>query len=313
MYRNNLPQLNGRNFLTDAGLETWLIFKNGIDLREFASFETLRSEAGRQALTDYFTPFITLGEERDMGVILESPTWRASPEWGAKLGYSASDIVAINREAIDLLSAIREAANASVPVVLSGNIGPRGDGYVAGKIMTADEAESYHAVQIGALATSHADMVSAITMTNTNEAIGISRAAAKAGLPCVIGFTVETDGHLPDGKPLGDAIETVDAACTTAPVYYMVNCAHPDHFADKLRNNGAWLSRIHSVRANASRMSHAELDEAEELDEGDAKELARLYVELKHLLPNLNVVGGCCGTDHNHVEEMASAIALIPN
>ena len=309
MYRNNLPQLNGKTFLTDAGLETWLIFKNGTDLREFASFETVRSDAGRKALADYFLPFIALGEERDMGVVLESPTWRASPEWGARLGYSASDIVEINREAIELLSEMRAEAKASVPVVVSGNIGPRGDGYVAGEAMSATEAEAYHAVQVGAFATSKADMVSAITMTNPNEAIGISRAAAKAGLPCVIGFTVETDGGLPDGTPLGEAIETVDAACETPPVYYMVNCAHPDHFSDKLRDNTDWLSRIHSIRANASRMSHAELDEAEELDEGDARELAGLYVELKRLLPNLNVVGGCCGTDHRHVEEITAAIA----
>ncbi|NOD78483.1 MULTISPECIES: homocysteine S-methyltransferase family protein [unclassified Ruegeria] len=309
MFRNNLPQLNGQTFLTDAGLETWLIFKNGTELREFASFETVRSDAGRQALADYFKPFIALGEERDMGVILESPTWRASPEWGARLGYSASDIVEINREAIALLSDLRANANASVPVVVSGNIGPRGDGYVPGETMTMEEAEAYHAVQIGAFATSNADMVSAITMTNPNEAIGIARAAAKAGLPCVIGFTVETDGRLPDGTPLGEAIESVDAACDTPPVYYMVNCAHPDHFSDKLRGNDDWLSRIHSVRANASRLSHAELDEAEELDEGDARELAGLYVELKELLPNLNVVGGCCGTDHRHVQEITAAIA----
>ncbi len=309
MYRNDLPQLNGRTFLTDAGLETWLIFKHGTNLREFASFETVRSDAGRQALVAYFMPFIALGEERDMGVILESPTWRASPEWGARLGYSASDIVEINREAIELLTEMRDRAKVSVPVVVSGNIGPRGDGYVAGEVMTPEDAEAYHAVQVGAFATSKADMVSAITMTNPNEAIGISRAAAKAGLPCVIGFTVETDGRLPDGTALGEAIETVDAATVTPPVYYMVNCAHPDHFSDKLCGNTAWLSRIQSVRANASRMSHAELDEAEELDEGDARELAGLYVELKQLLPNLNVVGGCCGTDHRHVEEITAAIA----
>jgi S-methylmethionine-dependent homocysteine/selenocysteine methylase len=167
--------------------------------------------------------------------------------------------------------------------------------------MTAEEAEAYHAVQIASL--NGADTVTALTMTYADEAIGIVRAARKAGLPVVVSFTVETDGRLPSGQPLGEAIERTDRE---GPEYFMVNCAHPDHFADTL--DGEWASRIRGLRANASPKSHVELDEAETLDTGDPAELGALYARLRERLPQLELVGGCCGTDHRHIAAIAEAM-----
>jgi S-methylmethionine-dependent homocysteine/selenocysteine methylase len=304
-YRNNLPQLSGGVFLSDGGIETTLIFHEGLDLPYFAAFCLLKDAAGEAALRKYFRTYAELARRYGTGCILESATWRASPDWGAKLGYSLEALVEANRKAIALLQEIRrEYERDGTPVVISGCIGPGGDGYNPKAFMTETEAERYHAMQVNTFRDADADMVTAITMTYAAEAIGIARTARAAGMPVAISFTVETDGRLPGGRTLREAIEEVDAATGRAPVYYMINCAHPTHFADVLAAGEPWVSRIRGLRANASAKSHAELDEAKELDTGNPVELGRQYRELWSRLPNLNVFGGCCGTDHRHVEEI---------
>jgi homocysteine S-methyltransferase len=285
-------------------METVLVFHRGIDLPCFASFPLLDSDDGTGELRAYFEPYFTIAREHGVGLVLDTPTWRASPDWGERLGYDADRLAEANRKGVRLLQDLRQQ-HPDVPLTISGCIGPRGDGYVASELMTADEAERFHSAQVETLAAAGADTISALTMTYPAEAIGIVRAAQKVGLPSVVSFTVETDGHLPDGTALGDAIDQVDAETGGAPTYFMVNCAHPTHFAGVLE--GPWVQRLGGIRANASTMSHAELDEAEELDEGDPDELARDYLSLRSKLPNVRVVGGCCGTDHRHIAAIASA------
>jgi S-methylmethionine-dependent homocysteine/selenocysteine methylase len=300
-----LPQLTrDRLYITDGGLETTLIFHLGLDLPDFAAFELLRDDVGTEALRRYFEPYLAIARERGAGLVVDTATWRASRDWGERLGYSREELADANRRAVALTEALRASAP-DVPTVLNGVIGPRGDGYVVGEAMTSAEAESYHAEQIGTFAGTAAEMVSAITMTYVDEAVGIARAAQAAGLESAISFTVETDGRLPSGQPLGDAIEQVDAETGSAPAYFMVNCAHPTHFAAVL--DGDWRERIAGIRANASKMSHAELDAADELDEGDPNELAAQYLALRDRLPNVNVLGGCCGTDDRHIAAIAAA------
>jgi S-methylmethionine-dependent homocysteine/selenocysteine methylase len=302
-----LPQLSGdRPFITDGGLETTLIFHKGLELPDFASFDLLKDPAGVDALRRYYAPYLAIARERGTGIVLDTATWRASRDWGERLGYSPAELAEANRRAVELIREIAEA-EPDVPAVLNGVVGPRGDGYVVGEAMTADEAAEYHAEQIGTFAGAGVDMVSAITMTYVDEAIGIARAAEDAGVPSVISFTVETDGRLPSGQPLREAIEQVDAETGSAPAYFMINCAHPTHFAAVLDEGGAWRERIGGIRANASRMSHAELDEAEELDEGDPAELGIEHGALRAQLPGVCVLGGCCGTDARHVGEVAAA------
>jgi len=306
-YRSRLPQLDREVFLTDGGLETTLIFHDGIDLPLFAAVGLLGSDEGRAALRKYFDAYARLAVEHGVGIVLETATWRASPDWAAKLGYSLEELDRLNRAAIELLVDVREAyATDASPIVISGCIGPRGDGYVAGEQMSAEEAEAYHAVQIGTFAHTAADLVTAITMTYPDEALGIARAAAATGLPAVISFTVETDGRLPSGHSLDEAIAFLDEE-QSPPVYYMINCAHPTHFEQALDVGTPWTARIRGVRANASASSHAELDEAETLDDGDPDDLAARYVGLRERLPNLSVLGGCCGTDDRHVRAMSEA------
>jgi S-methylmethionine-dependent homocysteine/selenocysteine methylase len=300
-YRSHLPQLDGTLFLTDGGIETTLIFHRGLDLPLFAAFVLLADEDGREALRDYYTPYLELAAERGLGFVLESPTWRASPRWATEIGYGLEELDELNRKAIELMEELRKGHDSGAPVVISGCIGPQDDGYNPSTKLSADEAREYHSTQIGSFAGTAADMVTAVTMTYADEAVGIARAAQDAGLPAVISFTLETDGRLPSGQPLGEAIEQVDEETGSAPAYYMINCAHPTHFESVLDGDAPWAHRIRGLRANASTKSHAELDEAEELDEGDPDDLGPRYAALREKLPNLNVLGGCCGTDHRHV------------
>ncbi len=303
-----MPHLTDQMFLTDAGFETWLLFQKGFDMPHFAAFPLLHTADGRAAIRDYFAAFMEMARQNDTGFILDTNTWRANPDWGILLGYDRAALAAVNHEAVVFAQELRTDFGAGMNVLINGVVGPRGDGYDPSHIMSVQEAEEYHGFQISGFADSGADMVSALTMTNTPEALGIARAAAKAEIPCVISFTVETDGRLPTGQPLSDAIAEVDAKAPVKPAYYMINCAHPDHFRAVLLQGGDWVKRIHALRANASRMSHAELDECEELDDGNPQELGQLYQDLRHLMPRLNVFGGCCGTDHRHVANICQAV-----
>lgn len=307
-YRKALPQLDGGLYLTDGGIETTLIFHEGLHLPDFAAFHLLSIPEGEAVLRKYFRTYAEIARRFDIGLILESPTWRSNPDWGARLGYSSQALADLNRRAIQLLESIREEyEGGSTPVVTSGCLGPRGDGYVPGNFMSAREAETYHREQIETFADSAADLVTALTMNYVEEAIGIVRAAQKANMPVAISFTVETDGNLPTGQTLKSAIQQVDQATAGYPAYYMINCAHPTHFEHIVAEGGQWLERLRGLRANASRRSHAELNEAPDLDMGNPVELGKQYARLKQRLPHLNVMGGCCGTDHRHLEQIAEA------
>lgn len=304
-----LPQLTGRPFVSDGGMETWLVFHEGIALRDFAAFELMTTPEGRATLERWYRRHAAIAATHGAGFIFETPTWRANRDWGAGLGYDRAALRGINAEAVLFLHRLRDdlTAESGIQGIVSGCIGPRGDGYIPGDRMTSAGAAAYHSAQVEAFASAGADMVSAMTLSYAAEAAGIAHAATAAGIPCALSFTVETDGRLPSGETLREAIEAVDWETGGAVAYYMINCAHPTHFAETLAEEGPWKARIRGIRANASRMSHAELEASETLDDGDPEDLGARYKDLHALLPALAVVGGCCGTDHRHVEAVARA------
>jgi homocysteine S-methyltransferase len=311
-YRSDLPQLHDDVFLTDGGIETSLIYDQGCELPDFAAFVLLASDDGRGALDRYFDAYASIAARDGVGIVLETPTWRANADWGARRGYGSDDLAGVNRDAVELLAAIRSRFETDAsPIVISGCIGPRGDGYQVGELMSADEARRYHARQVDAFAGTDADLVTAITMTYSAEAIGVVAAARAAGMPVVISFTVETDGSLPSGETLGKAIEKVDAATDGYAAYFMINCAHPTHFAERLDRSAGWARRIGGIRANASTLSHEDLDAATELDGGDPHDLAQLYRELREVHPQVRVLGGCCGTNEEHIDAISVACARV--
>jgi S-methylmethionine-dependent homocysteine/selenocysteine methylase len=306
-YRHDLPQLKRGDFLSDGGLETTLVFLRGIDLPAFAAFPLLDDAGGREDLTEYYEAYLAIARERGLGFILDTPTWRANADWGPQLGYDRAALRALNIRAVDYIAKLRQVwERPGSPIILNGVIGPRGDGYKDGN-MEPLAAEDYHAFQAEAFADSEADMISAITMNNIGEAVGIVRASKRAGMPCVVSFTVETDGRLVNGKTLQAAIEETDAATDGYAAYYMVNCAHPSHFEDALVCGEAWVKRIAGIRANASPKSHQELDDSTELDIGDPRDLGLRYRSLRQSYPSMRVLGGCCGTDHRHLQAICDA------
>ncbi len=295
--------------MNDAGLETDIIFNKGIDIREFAAHTLLPDPAGREVLANYFREMLALAKTTGAGFVLDCPTWKAHMHWAKDLAATEEEIRKANIDAVEFVSGLRDEFSANEqPIVINGLIGPRGDAYAPEIEIAVAEAEKYHAQQIGWLADSDADMVSALTFTQADEATGAVRAARAVGLPIVVSFTVETDGKLPTGQSLGDAIRQVDTATDTATAYFMVNCAHPEHFSGVI-GDGDWTKRIRGLRCNASRLSHAELDECEVLDDGSPVELAQQYLELKARMPWLNVFGGCCGSDIRHITEIAKVLS----
>jgi homocysteine S-methyltransferase len=308
-YRKGLPQFGGDFFMADGGIETTLIFQEGQDLPHFAAFHLFKTLVGEAVLRKYFQTYAELAMKFNVGLILETATWRANPDWATKLTYSEDALAEVNRKAVRLVEEIRSVYETpQTPIVISGCVGPRGDGYVPGTAMSEEESADYHRIQIETFAGTAADMVTAITMNYAEEAVGVAQAAKQANMPVVISYTVETDGRLPTGQSLGDAIKRVDDATSGYVDYFMINCAHPIHFAHALAGDEPWVGRIRGLRANASCMSHAELNEAPELDIGNPADLGQQYAELRRQqLKHLNVMGGCCGTDHRHIEQIASA------
>lgn len=304
-----LQKLNSspRFFLSDGGLETNLIFEKGYELPCFSAAALLDTEEGREELTNYFMRFVEIAKSTGRGFIIDAPTWRAGTAWAGPLGQTLKQVMDTNTRAVAFVSDLRTRLETETcPILVNGLIGPAGDAYAPDSQITAREALLIHAPQIHALGRAGVDMISAMTMTHASEAIGMTRAAQEIDVPIVIAFTLETDARLPSGQSLSEAIEEVDEATRNGPVYYMINCAHPDHFSEAIDSQAAWSLRIGGVRSNASRLSHAELDEAVTLDDGDPVELGNLSAELVSRLPNIRVMGGCCGTDHRHIESIAS-------
>ena len=304
----NIPSRPSRPILTDSGLETWLIFERGIDLPEFAAFPLLETSEGRDLLTEYWELNLGVATAQGLDFILGAPTWRASAVWGARLGYDAAALDRINRDGIAFMQDLRDRHQGPSSVMpVWGSVGPKSDAYKPDQQTGPAEAEAYHRPQIDSFKAAGADAFTAQTLTHSDEAIGIALAARAAGLPCTLSFTTETDGRLPSGEGLGAAIQRVDDATHASPASYMINCAHPDHFRDALATDAPWLQRLGGIRANASRLSHAALDNATELDPGDPVELGALYRQLREAVPSLTVLGGCCGTDHRHIEQIGKA------
>lgn len=294
--------------VTDAGLETWLVFDRGIELPAFAAYPLAGTDEGRALLAEYYAHYVAIAEEIGAACLLEAPTWRANPDWAATLGHDRAALADLIAAAVAVPDDLRGGWTHDEPFLVGGAVGPHGDGYRIDAAMSVDEAADYHSFQVACMAATPIDVVTAMTICYSEEAIGIVRAAREHALPVVVSFTVETDGRLPSGMPLGEAIETTDAETDGYATHYMLNCAHPAHFDSVLDPSSAWTTRLRGLRANASMLSHAELDEMEVLDAGDPADLAARYVDLRAALPDLQVVGGCCGTDHRHVAAMARAI-----
>lgn len=308
-YRSSLPQLSDGVFACYTGMETDLIFNRAHDLPGFAAYPMLETEDGRALLQWYYRQLIEMASKYNVGVMLESVSWVASRDRGAEIGYTPDALQALNMAAISMIADIRDEFS-DVSIVLSAQMGPRGDGYTLGAQMSALEAENYHSEQMETLATTKADLVSAFTIGYADEAIGIVRASQRFNMPVAIAFTVETNGKLPNGMPLGEAIKMVDSATDAAAAYYLINCAHPDHLEGAL-DDAPWISRLRGIVVNASRCSHAELDNSTTLDDGNPVGLGKQVASICARFPHFTIVGGCCGTDMRHMKQIIAQTKAV--
>lgn len=300
---------DNQHYLTDGGIETTLIFQKGIELNHFAAFELLNTEEGRNILKSCYTPYLDIAAKYGLPAVIETPTWRANPDWGYRLGYTIDELMAFNKMAVEFTRKLFRGYEGKIAdYLVSGNLGPRGDGYITENPMSVAEAKAYHSHQVRTFALADADLVCALTINYREEGIGIIEAAKSFNIPVAISYTLETDGNLQNGEKLSDVILETDEITGSYAEHYMINCAHPDHFTHIFAEPGEWKSRIRGVRANASSKSHEELEEFEGLDAGDKSKLAKGYSQLKQFLPELRVLGGCCGTDHNHIDAVCARV-----
>ena len=305
--KRSLPHETAQKFLVFAATGTDLIFNRGVELPGFASFPLNEDPAARPVIVDQMRDLIKVAKQAGVGCIIDTLTWMANRDRAAPLGYDADRLAALNRDAVKMMRGLRDEYPDD-DVLLALCIGPSRDPYARPEPMPVAAAREYHRAQIGSVSDLGVDLVNAYTFNQVEEAAGAVLAAGGYDLPIALSLVVETDGCLDNGQGLEDAIAEIDDLTDAGAAYFMINCAHPDHFSQVLTGN----PRLKGIVVNASRCSHAELDEATELDDGDPDELAAEVVRLVQAYPGLSVIGGCCGTDMRHLREMARRLEALP-
>jgi len=302
-------QRPGVFYLAEGGQETEIMYRHGYDLPEFAMYPLLENPAAMADLKAMYARVLDAAAENGVNTILSGLDYRASPDWGAKLGYSRSALSDALQQCIAFLREVARPYEGQIDEILIGGIiGPRGDAYALNRTITAEEAEDYHGFQLGVLKSAKVDVVNAMTFNNIPEAVGVARAAAREGLPLGLGFTLTGDNRLKSGSSLKEAIESVDAAAGNAkPDYYGINCSHPLEFEPALEP-GDWIKRLRSLRPNASAKDKIDLCKIGHLEDGDPVELGRQMGDLARRYPHIDIWGGCCGTWSPHLGEIAKNV-----
>ena len=312
MARDFPPRLKGKFYLTEGGTETEVLYKHGFDLPEFAMFPLLDDPEATAVIRQMYRRYFAVAEEHGAGLLLIGHDYRASPDWGAKLGYSPEGLAEMQRKAMAFLDDLRrDYAGRVGDVYIAGCLGPRGDAYGTGGAITEDEAEAYHSVQLRTLKETPADMAIALTFNNIPEAIGAVRAAQALDMPIGVSLTLTAEGRLRSGPTLREAVETIDAGTDGAATWFGTNCEHPLEWADALADAGPWLERMRYFRPNAARMEKLALCTLGHLEDGDPEELGSQMGALAAALPRADILGGCCGTDERHLGAVARNVNRV--
>ncbi|MEY2396937.1 MAG: homocysteine S-methyltransferase [Actinomycetota bacterium] len=303
-------QIAGLNYLTEGGTETEVMYKHGFELPEFAMFPLLDQADAMDALRGMYARYLETAARHGFGALIGGLDYRASADWAGLLGYSNDELAEFQMRAIDFLRDVAKPYESDLPsVLIAGVVGPRGDAYQVNREITTDEAEEYHSAQMSTLARAGVDLVSALTFNGVAEAVGVARAANRAGLPLCMSFIVDHEtSRLQTGPTLKDAIESVDALAGDArPTFYGINCSHPLEFMPALEP-GDWIERVRSLRPNAAAADKIALCTLGRLEQGDPVQLGKLMGELAAQYPHIDIWGGCCGTWDTHFDEIAANV-----
>lgn len=302
-------QVEGRYYLSEGGMETEVMYKHGFDFPHFAVFELLKNPKAVSALQAMYRQYFDVVAKHQMVALVGGLDYRASPDWGALLGYSADGLSDMNHRCIDFLRDLaKEYIGEIDEILIQGFIGPRGDAYETNTVITEQESEDYHSVQLQTLKEADVDLASALTFNNIPESIGVAKAAARLDLPLCISLSLDGSSRLNSGPSLGDAIKTIDAATDNSVAFYMINCVHPLEYESALADE-SWMKRIRGVRPNASVMDKISLCKIGHLEDGDPIELGNQIGDLFKRFPHMDILGGCCGTWDNHLDQMAQSVS----
>lgn len=305
--RNPFPEAQpGIFYLSEGGTETEIMYGHGFDFPEFAMFTLLDQPAAMARVREMYERYLDTAARHGFAVLMGGLDYRASTGWAARVGCSGDQLRDVQMRCIDFLRTMAEPYVSQLPAVkISGLIGPRGDAYTADTTITAEESEDYHSEQIATLASAEVDLVQALTFNNVPEAVGVARAAARHGLSVSISFILDGPKRLAAGPTLREAIEAVDELTgDERPVFYGVNCVHPDEFAGALED-AEWFRRVRCLRPNAVMADKVALCSLGHLESGDPVALGATMGELSRQHPHLDIWGGCCGTWDTHLEEIA--------
>ncbi|HEY8592653.1 MAG TPA: homocysteine S-methyltransferase family protein [Sphingomicrobium sp.] len=306
------PFLSGLRYLAEGGQETELMYGHGFELPKFALFPLLDDAAAVVQLKAMYEAVLQVAVRHRMSVMLGGLDYRASPDWAGLLGIDAVRLADYQHRSVAFLREVAEPYLEKLPhILVSGIVGPQGDAYERNQTVTASSAEAYHGTQMDNLASAGVDLVQAMTFTSSHEAIGVIRAAQARELPIVVSFMTDSPDEPGGQRSFRQTIEDVDRATDSYALFYGINCAHPREFEPLLRDQGEWLNRIGLLRPNASAKDKVELCQIGHLERGDARELAQLMGVLAARLPNVRVLGGCCGTWDEHLDLIAGAAASV--
>lgn len=304
-------QQAGRFYLTEGGTETEFMYKHGFELPHFAMFPLLDNPKAVSRMREMFRSYLEVAAKHKVCALMGGLDYRASPDWGELLGYSAASLADANLQSIEFLREIASEYLSQIPeILIQGLIGPRGDAYERNETITANEAEDYHAVQLETLKKADVDLALAITFNNIPESVGVARAAAKIGVPLGISLTLDTTSKLSSGESLADAITMIDEETGQSPAFYSINCSHPLEFEPAI-GPGDWVKRVRGVRPNASKMDKMALCKIGHLEDGDPVELGVLCGDLARRYPHMDIWGGCCGTWDRHLDEIATNVLAV--
>ena len=263
---------------------------------------------GREVLTAIYRGYLNVGRDVDVPMIMLTPTWRANPERLGLAGFD--DVRGVHKECFDFISSMRgEYGDYASNAPIGGLMSCRGDAYRPEEALGIDEAEVFHSEQVDAFARTGVDFIMASTLPARTEAIGIAKAMARSGLPYVPSFIVRPDATLLDGTPLDDVIVEIDDTVDPAPVFYMMNCIHPDVYLSvyPMLDGEHVKRRMLGLQANTSLMRPEELDKLDRLDTADAGDFAVSIINV-HDRCGAKILGGCCGTDERHIRSIAERL-----
>lgn len=306
---NGFPvQTAGHYYMCEGGTETEVMYKHGFSFPHFAVFELLKDTKAVAALKRMYQDYFEVVAKHNMSALVGGLDYRASPDWGALLGYSAEGLADINHQSIEFLRNIAvDYSNNIENILIQGLIGPRGDAYETNHSITEAEAQDYHSVQLQTLKSANVDLATAMTFNNVPESIGVARAAVEADVPLCISLSLDGSSNLNSGPSLAEAITTIDAATDSSVAFFMINCVHPLEYEPALADE-QWITRIRGVRPNASVMDKLSLCTIGHLEAGNPTELGKQMGDLMQRYPHMDICGGCCGTWDTHLDQIAEDV-----